>query len=723
MENVIDFVVEKIVYRGADYFVVLKGLNKEDDSLCTVIGQIPEVHLAMKLTLTGRWVDNLRFGKQFQVQSSESALPSDIEGIEKFLGEGFVKGVGKATASALIKEFGSETLNVLDKNPEKLNAIPRLGKTKILAIVDAWRGIKESSMAFVFLAKLGVTKFFANKLFNVYGYGVVEKIKANPYLLAKEVWGVGFLKADAIAKKMHIPLNSMYRVAAAIRHILQQTLERGSLFLEESVFFLEVTKVLQYERTDVYLELIKNTVISLINADELSIKSQNQKRFYAFKKVVLAEEELALMLRYLMQAKQNLQLDVSEIFLKQNFCGDGLITLSDEQMDAVGNSLVNPITIITGGPGTGKTTLLKFLIKFLQNKKLSFFLVAPTGRAAKRMQQSTNSFAQTLHRLLEFDPIKKAFGKNKDNCIDSSFIIVDEFSMVDLFLFNGLLRAVNPVKTKLILIGDVDQLPSVGPGKILQDLIESKKIKTVCLNNVFRQAKESLIIENAHRVNQGEFPSFNRGSVLQKDFVFVKMEDPAQFSAFLHKDYSNLLSSKKLKFDDSMVLSPMHKGLVGTLEINSVLQNMLNNSYSSEIKTFNQSFRVGDPVMQLRNNYEKGVFNGDTGKILELKNSNNSEATMTVDFFGKNFLYKQNEFSELSLAYAMSIHKSQGSEFAAVLIPVFTQHFMMLNKNVLYTAITRAKKLCILVGQVKAIAIAIKKSQPLERITFLRDLL
>lgn len=719
LEVKIKVVVEKIIYKGADHFVVLRGLNLADNNSCVVTGQIPGVFVAMRLELEGCWITNPKFGLQFKVKYADIGMPTDVVAIEKFLGDGFVKGVGKATAAALIKAFGQDTLIVLDQSPEKLESLPKFGKAKVSAIIKAWQEIKETSHTFVFLAKLGISKFFANKLFSLYGQSTVSKVKENPYLLSREVYGVGFLKADAIALRLNIPKDSAYRIEAAINYVIRSFLENGSLFVEESNLTNEVLALLKLPDA---AEAVKQVLLSLLNTQELGKKLKNGLIFYAFKKVIAAEEELVSMLLILKRNTNAVDLDsISASVRLLDLASTTNISLSDEQIDAICNAFIHPVTIITGGPGTGKTTLLKSLIQLLQEKKCTFALAAPTGRAAKRIQQATGSFAQTLHRLLEFDPVSKRFNKNTENCLAVDYVIVDEFSMVDLFLFNGLLRSINPRTTKIVLIGDVDQLPSVGPGKLLQDMLESRSFKTIFLSTVFRQAKESLIIQNAHNVNNGIFPAIKNDLAI-RDFMFVRMDDPADFQGFLKTRYLKLLQSKDLAASQGVILTPMHKGLVGSIQINSDLQALLNPISANEIVVFNNVYRVGDPVMQLKNNYDKGVFNGDTGKIIAIKNQAEL-SEITVDFFGRQFIYKYHEFIELSLAYAMSIHKSQGSEFCAVMIPVFTQHFMMLNKNILYTAITRAKKLCILVGQIKAIAIAVKKSQPVSRVTFLQELL
>jgi exodeoxyribonuclease V alpha subunit len=654
-------------------------------------------------------------------------LPTEAAGIKKFLGQGFAKGIGEATAKKIITAFGGEALKVLETNPEQFLKISGMSKSKLDLLVASWETHRDLSAILVPLMDLGISKILANKIFKKYGKEAHVKVRNNPYLLIHDLWGIGFLRADEIALRAGLEHNSLERLKAAIQHILKTHLESGSLYLELETFYKQCLQLLKLETNGESQELLSDASQTLINQNIIRKITWHGKELITFEKVFLAEAQLATMLTSMAQKPASFtSTNITSILRNletpaQNRSGLEL-ELSTQQQDAICTSLVNKITIITGGPGTGKTTLLKTLIKVLQQHKQSFLLAAPTGRAAKRMKQATLCFAQTLHRLLEYNPVLKKFEKNMMNKIKTDFVIIDEFSMVDLFLANAIMQAVEPNNTQLIFIGDVDQLPSVGPGKILADLISSKKIPVIKLSKVFRQQAASLITENAHRVNASTFP-ITSGTNFKKDFTFTKMDAPELLAPFLKECYQKIFVSHAIPAEQTVVLTPMHRGIAGSIQINTQLQQILNGEQKEEVIVGGQVFKVGDPVMQRHNNYDKAVFNGDMGKITAIKTID-QDKIIEVAFEGKTATYKfPQELFELTLAYAISIHKSQGSEFSAAIIPIFTQHFMMLNKNVLYTAITRAKNLCLLVGQVKAIAIAVKNCLPDDRVTLLKEFL
>lgn len=689
------------------------------------MGQIPDVAIAAQLDLSGQWVESPRFGRQFKVKDCSVQLPTQTLGIEKFLGQGFAKGVGEGTAKKIVELFGEKTLHILDNDPQQLLTVRGISEAKLEIILKAWMDLREYSLIIIPLMNLGISKILAHRIYKKYGQEAFEVIKKNPYLLIHDLWGVGFLRADDIARRSGILSNSSARISAAINHILQSNLETGSLYFEQKMFMKAAESLLSLDDDDGSLvDLITENLNRMILENDICKIVSGEAVLLTPYKVFAAENELAKMIL----AMQGQEVDISAFNIPailrdlQNQEGAQLkIILSQEQQESICTALSNRITIVTGGPGTGKTTLLKSFLQILRKHNKTFLLAAPTGRAAKRMHQATNSFAQTLHRLLEVDPVTKKFVKNMNNKISTDFLIIDEFSMVDLFLANAILRATCPRTTQLVFVGDVDQLPSVGPGKILGDLIGSCKVKTISLTRIFRQECGSLITENAHRVNSGQFP-ISQAVDLKKDFYYSKIDDPADFAEFLQKCYSQVFPKHQISIEDTIVLTPMHKGVVGSLSINNQLQDILNHKNKEFVMVGQQRFKIGDPVMQRKNNYDKSVFNGDIGKVASIKRFE-GQTELGVNFDGRIVFYKGLELNELSLAYAISIHKSQGSEFGAVIIPIYTQHFMMLNRNVLYTAITRARSLCLLVGQTKAVAISVKNCQPDNRITLLQEML
>ena len=723
----LDFEVSKVIFRGREGFVVLAGIDLSDHKDCVVVGIFPEISIATRLSLTGFWKQNPKFGRQFEAKNCTVQLPTETAGIEKFLGQGFAKGIGEGTARKIIGAFGEKTLQILDDNPELLLKVAGMSRSKLDCLTASWTKHREFSTVLVPLMNLGISKVLANKIFAKYGKEAPAKVKRNPYLLIHDLWGIGFLRADEIALKSGLENNSEERLKAAIQYILKTNLETGSLYLDLESFYKQCIQLLKLSIGEETRSLINNALQNLLDNKVTRKIPWLGKELVTFEKVFLAEGQLAAMISTMTEKPAHFSpADITQILRnletwKQN--SEGLeLELSTQQQEAICTALAQKITIITGGPGTGKTTLLKTLTKILQQQQLSFLLAAPTGRAAKRMQQATFCFAQTLHRLLEYSPVSKKFEKNISNKIKTDFIIIDEFSMVDLFLANAVMHAVEPNDTHLVFIGDVDQLPSVGPGKILADLISSKTIPVIKLIKVFRQQSASLITENAHRVNASSFP-ITSGAGFKKDFFFTKMDEPDSLAPFLKECYQKTFVSHNIPAAQTVVLTPMHRGIVGSIQINAQLQQILNAEQKEEVIVGGQIFKVNDPVMQRHNNYDKAVFNGDIGKITAIKTLD-QDKIVEVAFEGKTATYKvPTELPELSLAYAISIHKSQGSEFSAAIIPIFTQHFMMLNKNVLYTAITRAKKLCLLVGQTKAIAIAVKNCLPDDRVTLLKEFL
>lgn len=648
------------------------------------------------------------------------------QGLESLIKSKFVKGIGAKTAEKIVANaaelFSEKNTEIkIEEIAEKIG----VDKEKISALKTKWDSSASYNKSLIPLLDLGISINFAKKLIASYGDSAIEVIKQNPYILTRDIWGVGFIKADEIATKIGFNLQSNFRIQSAIIFFLRSLLESGGVYAPEHDLVRQVITLLKFEEEDFYTDLIlKNIKVLIAESKKISLIVSNKINFYTLTIAFSAELEIANFCKKMFATEQVSEKSLGEIFREIEIrSSKEKIALSKEQKEAICKAFFNKISIITGGPGTGKTTLLKNLINLLDSQKIDFLLAAPTGRAAKRMQQSTGRFAQTIHRMLEFDGLKKQFKKNNQNQLLASFVIIDESSMIDLFLCAGLLRAIDPTKTKILFIGDIDQLPSVGAGKILADLIGSKKIAVSRLTQVFRQEKSSLITENAHRVNSGKF-LIQAGEGFKRDFIFKKMDNPEGLEEFLKKVFIEILPKYKIAKQNCVILTPMHKGIVGSISINKFLQSFLNNS-EQKIQSGMNLFLQGDPVIQQRNNYSKGVFNGDLGRITAIKNEAPNQAEIEVEFGeGEKIVsYNAKELSEISLAYAMSVHKSQGSEFSSVVIPLFTQHFLMLNKNLLYTAISRAKELCVVAGQIKALAIGVKKCQPDTRVTFLKQFL
>jgi len=573
----------------------------------------------------------------------------------------------------------------------------------------------------VFLQDKGVTPDFASKIFKVYGQESITKIQENPYRLAEDIWGVGFKSADKVALSIGFEKNSIFRIKAAILHLALDITSSGHLYVDVEELKRDVLKLLELEKNNESEKLVKMALRGLFVKEKIKIIFYEEKYYLSLPQYYFSEKGIAskiLQLKKTRSIKRDLNFDqIYDYIRKPDLFG---LSLNEDQQKGIITCLQNKITIITGGPGTGKTTLIKRLVEVLEANYFRYRLSAPTGRASKRMFEGTGRNAETLHRLLEFSPASMSFVKNEENVLPIDFLIVDEASMIDVFLMNSILRAL-PLNAHLVLIGDVDQLPSVGAGDILNDLIKSNEVDVVRLAQIFRQAQDSMIIINAHKINNGEFPtSSSQGG--KKDFRFIKEEVAENIFGRLKLIYSKLLVDHGISAKDAVVLCPMNRGIVGTNRLNQELQAILNppQNDDEQIMRFGQAYRIGDRVMQIRNNYNRFVFNGDMGEIVGIDKSNQS---IRVRFSERILEYDFAELNELTLSYAISIHKSQGSEFKAVIVPVFMQHFIMLQRNLIYTAITRAKKLCYFIGQPRAISIGIKNNKSVERNTFLKQFL
>lgn len=711
--------IEKIVYKNDanGFAIVTLSVNAHDP--VTAKGYFPDIHQGATVHLKGSWIFNQKFGRQFDVTECTTKLPSSVIGIEKYLASGLVKGIGPAFAERLVKAFGAATLDVIDQEPSRLLTVPGVGPKRVESIVKAWVDQKEISKVMVFLRSKDVSAAFAVKIFKTYGNTAIEKIEANPYQLVDDIWGIGFKSADKIALKMGLETDSLERIKAGILYSISEATSDGHLYVELEALRVTIVKILEIDGASSQ-EHIKHALTQLYQHDKIKLISHKEKNFITLPKFYHSEKGIAKkILRMLEHPHARFAPDASTVYQSLRYPDAKGIELNEDQQRGILTCLQNKISIITGGPGTGKTTLVKRLITFLEEQHVKFRLAAPTGRAAKRMFESTGHTTETLHRLLEFTPTTMNFARNEENALEVDVMIVDEASMIDVFLMHSLLKAL-PLNARLLLLGDIDQLPSVGAGNVLNDLIATKKIEVTRLTKIFRQAQDSMIIVNAHRINQGEFPtSATPGS--RKDFLFFKEEIPENTFPLLQSLYTKKLPQLGIDPKDAIVLVPMNRGVVGTQRLNQELQNILNpGSDGPTLSVFGQLYKIGDRVMQIRNNYEKFVFNGDIGFI---KMINTADQVMVVCFGERNLDYEFAEVNELTLSYAISIHKSQGSEFSAVIIPIFMQHFILLQRNLIYTAVTRAKKLCILIGQPKAIAMGIRNARSVDRLTFLEQFL
>ena len=717
-------VVERITYQNPENgYTVLKCAVKNYNDLVTVIGNLLDVNVGSVLLIDGNWKVDSKYGRQFVAESWEETLPATVFGIEKYLGSGLIKGVGPKFAKRIVGLFGTDTMDVIECDISRLKEVEGIGEKRIRQIHESWERQKEIKNVMLFLQDHGVSTSFAAKIYRQYGNDSIEKVKENPFRLADDIWGIGFKTADSIAEKLGIGKEAFVRLRSGIMYTLSSLADKGHVYAYKGQLIKRATELLEAEESSIVMTLDQ----MLADKDVISEPVSEEKGdaiylppFYYAEVGVAAKIQKLLqnpaqdrLWTSLMEARKrtenrDLSIDVKKIEAKIGMEYDEI------QADAIRQAAVSKIMILTGGPGTGKTTTTKGIISAYQSFGLKILLAAPTGRAAKRMTETTGLEAKTIHRLLECKP-PEGYQKNEENLLEGDVLIVDECSMIDLVLMNSLLKAI-PEGMRVVLVGDIDQLPSVGAGNVLRDLIDSGVVPVIRLTRIFRQAQTSRIIMNAHRINEGQMPDLSNGK--ETDFFFTTKEDPEEAV----REIVSLVQHKLSRYyrtpsSQIQVLTPMQKGVVGATNLNLALQEALN-PQGDGLRRSGFIFRRDDKVMQIRNNYDKEVFNGDIGIIESVDLQNR---TLKVNFDQHVVEYESSELDELVHAYATTIHKAQGSEYPIVVMPVLMNHYVMLQRNLIYTGITRAKKILVMVGTRKAMACAVRNVTVDRRNTLLKE--
>ncbi|MFH1009316.1 MAG: ATP-dependent RecD-like DNA helicase [Candidatus Latescibacterota bacterium] len=700
--DILEGVIERVTFHAEDtgYTVAKLRAQGGGPEPVTLVGSVAEIHPGESVRLEGHWTTHPEYGRQFRIIAYKTVYPSTIEGIRKYLGSGLIKGIGPVTAKRIVAQFGLETLSIIERAPDRLTEVAGLGAKRATLIKHAWIEQQEIKEVMLFLQSHDVSTAYAVKIWKQYGDEAIRIVRENPYRLAKDIWGIGFVIADRIAQNLGVDPESAMRLQAGLRYSLSQASDKeGHVFLPADLLMASAA-----ENLNVPEEKLRPCLGDLSREGEVVIEDEH----VYLPALYYAEQAVSKKLHQLAQVQKvellNLGEEITAVETRTGFA------FAERQRQAIIRALRENILILTGGPGTGKTTTVLGMIDLFLRRGRSIACCAPTGRAAKRMAEATGREAQTIHRLLKFQP-RGGFEYDGNPPLPADVVIVDEVSMIDILLMHHLLKAVRP-STTLILVGDVDQLPSVGPGNVLRDMIASRSVPTVRLDHIFRQAQESRIVVNAHRINKGLFPTLKSDPT--SDFFFIDREQPADIVETLLSLCTERLP-RRYGYDpieDIQVLAPMYRGETGVTHLNTILQERLNPT-GTQIQRSGALFRAGDKVMQTRNNYQKEIFNGDIGRILSI----DLEQQELVVRFDTPVSYAFSELDELSLAYAVSIHKSQGCEYKAVLFPLSTQHFMMLQRNLLYTAITRARELVIVVGTKKALAIAVGNDKVFERHT------
>ncbi len=711
--------IERVTFHSEETGYTIARIKVYGQSdLVTIVGNLLAPSPGEVLHMKGQWISHPKFGEQFKVTQYRTAIPASVYGIRKYLGSGLIKGIGPVMAKRIVNRFGEDTLSVIEKNIERLGEVDGIGKKRMKMIRKAWDDQKEIREVMVFLQSHGVSSGYAAKIFKQYGNNSIPIVTENPYQLAMDIFGIGFITADHIAEKLGFQKNSPVRIKAGVIYVLHRLSDDGHVYYPYEPLITECRKILDVDRDDIVngiaaIESEKHIVIEDLD-DSIAGDPENSKAVF-LEKFYFCETSISRRLKRLVQGEKSIrriQEDKALDWVQKQLS----ITLASRQVEAIGMAIRNKVMVITGGPGTGKTTIINAVLKIFSQLQVKILLAAPTGRAAKRMSETTGHESRTIHRLLEYSMTRGGFQKDEENPLDCDLLVIDEASMIDTILMHHLLKAI-PVHSTFILVGDVNQLPSVGAGNVLNDIIASEKVAVVRLNEIFRQAQKSRIIVNAHSINNGVVPYTGKPSH-NDDFYFIEQEDPQKVLETILQLVTSRIPDRFgfHAVDDIQVLSPMHRGVIGAGNLNQELQKALN-SEDKGVVSGNRNFRVKDKVMQIRNNYDKEVFNGDIGRIHSVSIE---QQEVVICFDGRNLVYDFSDLDEIVLAYAISVHKSQGSEYPAVVIPVLTQHYMLLQRNLIYTAVTRGKKLVVLVGTRKALAISVKNNKTQHRYTRLK---
>ena len=700
-------VVERITFQSPETgYTVLKARVKDYTELVAVVGNLLDANVGSVLLVEGSWKVDSRYGRQFMAESWEETMPATVYGIEKYLGSGLIKGVGPKFAQRIVRMFGTETIAVIEDDIDRLRQVEGIGSKRISMIKESWQKQKEVKNIMLFLQSNGVSTAYAAKIYKEYGNAAIDKVKENPFRLADDIWGIGFRTADTIAAKLGFGKDSFVRLRSGILYTLSALADEGHVYAERDQLADKAVELLEADIANVQM-----TLDNMLQAEELILEEDAiflpafnyAEKGTAHKLIQLAEDVSGFD-----SLRPESQVDVAAL---EKMLG---IQYDEVQAQAVQEAARSKVMVLTGGPGTGKTTTVQGIIAAYGQMGLRILLAAPTGRAAKRMSEATGLPAKTIHRLLECKP-PDGYQRNEDNPLEGDVLIVDECSMIDIILMNSLLKAL-PRNMRLVLVGDIDQLPSVGAGNVLRDIIDSGRFPVIRLTRIFRQAQQSRIITNAHRINKGEFPDISNGR--NTDFFFINSEEPE----VAVQEIVALVSSKLPRYygvkpSEVQVLTPMQRGVLGGTNLNQTLQAALNPE-GEGLRRGGFIFRLYDKVMQVKNNYDKEVFNGDIGRITAV---DLQERTLQVMFDGRVIEYDVSELDELVHAYATTIHKAQGSEYPIVVMPILMTHFVMLQRNLLYTGITRAKKVLVLIGSKKALAYAVHNVTVSQRNTKLKE--
>lgn len=701
--------VENIIFQSDDKRFCVFRMKCASDGMITAVYHGAAPFMGEMIRVTGEWISHPRFGRQFNITGYQSVMPDSAEGVERFLSSGAVRGVGKTMASRIVEFFGKDTLEILGKNPERLAEIPGIGAKKAEIIGKSYSEISDLREIMLFLEQNGVSGSYAAKLQIAYGDTAIDRMKINPYILITDIEGIGFKTADRIALSLGFDLASTERIRAGIIYVLNMAASGGHTCIPEEELLRYAERVLQAD----YM-VVETVFRDMVEKDMLRTEDWGGQRFIYPEYLYRAETGVAHMLLALRDHPESLG-KVDEEKIMEEWEAEAGIELAEAQKEAIRSSLKFGVFALTGGPGTGKTTIIKGILSVLKRAGCKVLLAAPTGRAARRLEAAAGEKAQTVHRMLEYN-VSGTFGKNAEDLLEAQAVIVDEASMLDIALFYHLLEAL-PLGCRLVLAGDVDQLPSVGPGSVLKDIIQSGKMPVVRLREIFRQAEISPIVRNAHRINRGMMPE----CVSDSDFSMMEFEEEEKAAAYITNFYAD--KTRDGRWQALQVLSPMHKGACGVRNLNSLLQMRVNppSPEKSEIlRPDGTVLRLGDKVMQIRNNYEKDVYNGDIGQIVNIK-----EKEVTVWYPDRQedeyVCYSESEYDELQLAYAMSVHKSQGSEYSQIVLALMPGHYIMLQRNLLYTAVTRAREKVLLVGTKAALYTAVSNDRTKRRYSLLKE--